>query len=58
MSRLARIPVLLLVSAKDTNTLQDAQRANADEIITKPLTGKDIRAIVAGLLGKRTLSGG
>lgn len=57
VSRLADIPVLLIVSARATNTLQEAQEAGASEIVTKPLTGKDIRAMVARLLGKQTLSG-
>ncbi len=56
IARLASVPVLLLVSAKATNTLEEAQKSRADEIVTKPLTGKDIRAIVARLLGRQTLS--
>lgn len=57
VSRLAAVPVLLIVSARATGVLQDAQLAPADEVVTKPLAGKDIRAIVARLLGHQTLSG-
>lgn len=56
ISRLAAVPVLLIVSARATGILQDAQLAPAEEIVTKPLAGKDIRAIVARLLGRQTLS--
>jgi len=54
--RLSKVPLMLLVSAKDTNSFEDAQRCAYDSLVTTPLTGQDIRAEVAGLLGKETLS--
>ena len=54
--RLAQVPLMLLVSAKDTNSFENAKRCAYDALVTTPLTGQDIRAMVAGLLGKETLS--
>lgn len=54
--RLAKVPLMLLVSAKDTNSVEDAQRCAYDALVTTPLTGQDVRAVVASLLGKETLS--
>lgn len=56
VSRLKAVPILLIVSARATQTLLEAQLAPAEMIVTKPLTGKDIRAMVARLLGRQTLS--
>jgi DNA-binding response OmpR family regulator len=56
VKRLQNVPIIALVSAKDTYVLKDAQHAGVNHIITKPLTGQDIRAIVAKQLGKTTLS--
>ena len=58
VARLQAIPFVLLVSAKDTVSLKEAELCRADALITKPLGGKDIRATVARLLGKKTLSDG
>lgn len=56
VARLQAIPFVLLVAARDTASLKEAELSRADMLITKPLGGKDIRAMVARLLGKRTLS--
>lgn len=55
--RLSQVPLMLLVSARDTNSFENAKRCAYDALVTTPLTGQDIRAMVAGLLGKETLSG-
>ena len=56
VSRLKPVPLMLLVSAKNTQGVTDASLCGCEELITKPLAGQDIRARVAGLLGKQTLS--
>ena len=58
VTRLQAVPFVLLVAAKDTASLKEAHLCRADALITKPLGGKDIRATVAQLLGKKTLSDG
>ncbi|CAN5742662.1 response regulator [soil metagenome] len=58
VARLQALPFVLLVAAKDTASLKEAELCRADALITKPLGGKDIRATVARLLGKKTLSDG
>lgn len=56
VKRLQDIPIIALVSARDTYVLKDAQHVKVNHIITKPLTGQDIRAVVAKQLGVTTLS--
>lgn len=56
IKRLQGVPIIMLVSARDSQQYLDAQLSNADSIIKKPLMGQDIRATVAQLLGKHTLS--
>lgn len=58
VARLQTLPLVLLVAAKDRASLKEAELCRADALITKPLGGKDIRATVARLLGKKTLSDG
>lgn len=56
VARLQTVPFILLVAARDAASLKEAELCRSDALITKPLGGKDIRAIVARLLGKKTLS--
>lgn len=56
VARLQAVPFILLVSARDTASLKEAELCQASALITKPLAGKDLRATVARLLGKKTLS--
>ena len=52
ISRFNTVPVIILTSAKDENTLTSAKMAKADMVISKPLEGKDFRATVKELLDK------
>ena len=54
--RLQEMPTILLVDARNNRLLQEAENCDSETLITKPLTGKDIRAIVARMLGRETLT--
>ncbi len=56
IARLQTVPFVLLVAAKDTASLKAAELCRPDALLTKPLGGQDIRATVARLLGKKTMS--
>ena len=58
VARLRDLPLVLLVSARDTASLKAAELCRPDALITKPLGGKDVRATVTRLLGKKTLGEG
>jgi DNA-binding response OmpR family regulator len=51
--RLARVPVIILTAMRDEKTLTEARLARADAVISKPLEGKDFRALVKELLEAR-----
>jgi DNA-binding response OmpR family regulator len=51
--RLARVPVIILTAMRDEKTLTEARLARADAVISKPLEGKDFRALVKELLEER-----
>ncbi len=48
--RLKEVPVIVLTALRDDYTLRQAQLAQADRVIYKPLEGKDFRATVRDLL--------
>lgn len=48
--RLKHVPVIILTVLRDDRTNAMARMAGADSIVTKPLEGKDFRAIVRDLL--------
>jgi len=50
VTRLKGVPVIILTAMRDEATLQAARLAGADEIIVKPLEGKDFRDQVRRLL--------
>lgn len=50
VSRLARVPVVILTAMRDDATLRSAREAGAERVIRKPLEGKDLRAIVREIL--------
>lgn len=50
VSRLARVPVMILTGLRDDATLEGAKAAGADVIVRKPLEGKDFRSTVRALL--------
>lgn len=50
VTRLKAVPVIILTAMRDEATLQAARLAGADEIIVKPLEGKDFRDQVRRLL--------
>ncbi len=50
--RLKHVPVLILTALRDEDTVQRAYDSQADEVIMKPLEGKDFRQTVKDLLAK------
>ncbi len=50
--RLRHVPVVILTALRDDDTLQRARASLADEVIMKPLEGKDFRQTVKDLLAK------
>src|SRR5690554_7584884 len=44
--RLKHVPVIILTALRDEHTLQRALESGADQVITKPLEGKDFRQTV------------
>lgn len=50
ISRLKRVPVVILTGRHDLETERRAQLAGADLMVNKPLEGKDFRQLVAHLL--------
>lgn len=50
VSRLKAVPVLILTEPKNEPLKARAGAAGANAVVSKPLTGKDIRALVRGLL--------
>ena len=50
--RLKHVPVLILTALRDEDTAQRAYDSQADEVIMKPLEGKDFRQTVKDLLAK------
>ncbi len=51
--RLKHVPVMILTSLQDEETLASADMARADRLIIKPLSGKNLRSIVYELLEPR-----
>ena len=51
--RLRHVPVIILTSLQDEDTLATADMARADKVLLKPLAGKDLRSIVYDLLKSR-----
>ncbi len=51
--RLQHVPVIILTSLQDEDTLATADMARADRVLLKPLAGKDLRSIVYDLLKAR-----
>jgi CheY-like chemotaxis protein len=56
--RLKHVPVLILTALRDEDTVQRAWEGQADEVIMKPLEGKDFRQTVKDLLTKGGNGGG
>ncbi len=54
--RLKNVPVIILTALRDEDTLQRARESGADEVITKPLEGKDFRQVVRDLLNSDGVS--
>ncbi|MFA5551653.1 MAG: response regulator [Trueperaceae bacterium] len=50
--RLKHVPVVILTALRDDATLRRAWESQADEVIMKPLEGKDFRQTVKDLLAK------
>jgi len=48
--RLKHVPVIILTALRDETTLRDAREQGADEVILKPLEGKDFRETVKRLV--------
>lgn len=53
VSRLRNVPVMILTGVRDRTLLEQALLASADDVVPKPLEGKDFRAMVANLLSPR-----
>ena len=51
--RLKHVPVIILTSLQDEETLASAEMARADRLMIKPLSGKNLRSIVYELLEPR-----
>lgn len=51
ISRLKKVPVIILTAAKEERTLTEAKLAKADLVMSKPLEGKNFRKSVKDLLG-------
>jgi len=50
IARLARVPVMLLTAFDDASTHDQAKLAGADDVIFKPLSGKNLRGRVTQLI--------
>lgn len=50
--RLKDVPVIILTALRDNETVRSAWESQADEVILKPLEGKDFRQTVKDLLAK------
>jgi CheY-like chemotaxis protein len=50
VTRLKQVPLMILTSLKDPQTIQRAELAKADLVVNKPLEGKDFRRLVAKLI--------
>lgn len=50
VSRLRAVPVLMLTAPNNEQAKAKASAAGASAVVSKPLAGKDIRALVRGLL--------
>lgn len=52
IQRLSNVPVIILTGMRDQKSLTEAKLAKADEVILKPLEGKNFRATVKSLLSQ------
>ena len=50
ITRLKNVPVIILTAAKEERILTEAKLAKADLVLSKPLEGKNFRAMVRDLL--------
>ncbi len=50
--RLRHVPVIILTALRDEDTIRQAWASKADDVIHKPLEGKDFRQTVKDLLAK------
>lgn len=50
--RLKHVPVIILTALRDDDTLQRARESQANDVIMKPLEGKDFRQTVKDLLAE------
>ena len=50
ISRLSKVPVIILTAQREERALSEARLAKADRVILKPLEGKDFRAVVRELI--------
>lgn len=50
--RLKHVPVMILTALRDDETVRSAWEHHADEVILKPLEGKDFRETVKRLIAK------
>ena len=57
VSRLRRVPVIILTAMRDDRTNTLARMAKADLVVSKPLEGKDFRSTVTKLMGEARGSG-
>lgn len=53
IKRLRNTPVLLLTAMDDDHTRDHAKLVGADDIVSKPLSGKNLRGRITHLLGVR-----
>ena len=51
--RLKHVPIMILTSMEDEETRATAEMARADQLVIKPLSGKNLRSIVYELLEPR-----
>ena len=52
VSRLKKVPVIILTAMRDEKTQTMARMAKADLVVPKPLEGKDFRATVTRLISE------
>lgn len=52
IQRLKEVPVIILTALREEQVLREARAASADEVIPKPLEGKDFRQVVRDLLAR------
>lgn len=50
--RLKHVPVIILTALRDDDTIQRARESQANDVIMKPLEGKDFRQTVKDLLAE------